>query len=170
MLHQPESSRSAPGSLVPIPSNERMQSAVLHSPVEITDESDRCARGERRRCFERQPHSFGWQPKQLQGGSSPGFPLNPFDPFFIRVSETVRGGPSGGGPRGAMFVQVPVRGEGAVLSPARWTCRCGSGPCRRAPRRSARSDPSRGCALPAAGLSRRRSARSGFSRVRMFST
>jgi hypothetical protein len=46
MLHQPESSRSAPGSLVPIPPNERMQSAVLHSPVEITsqwDESNRCA-------------------------------------------------------------------------------------------------------------------------------
>jgi hypothetical protein len=36
MLDQPESSRSAPGSLVPIPSNERMQSAVLHSPIEIT--------------------------------------------------------------------------------------------------------------------------------------
>jgi hypothetical protein len=36
MLNQPESSRSAPGSLVPFPSNERMQSAVLHSPVEIT--------------------------------------------------------------------------------------------------------------------------------------
>jgi hypothetical protein len=36
MLDQPESSRSAPGSLVPIPSNERMQSAVLHSPVELT--------------------------------------------------------------------------------------------------------------------------------------
>jgi hypothetical protein len=46
MLNQPEFSRSAPGSLVPIPSNERMQSAVLHSPVEITsqwDESNRCA-------------------------------------------------------------------------------------------------------------------------------
>jgi hypothetical protein len=35
MLNQPESSRSAPGSLVPIPSNERMQSAMLHSPIEI---------------------------------------------------------------------------------------------------------------------------------------
>jgi hypothetical protein len=44
MLHQPEFSCSAPGPIVPIPSNERMQSAVLHSPVEITDESDRCAR------------------------------------------------------------------------------------------------------------------------------
>jgi hypothetical protein len=39
MLNQPESSRSAPGSLAPIPSNERMQSAVLHSPVEITVQS-----------------------------------------------------------------------------------------------------------------------------------
>jgi hypothetical protein len=37
MLNQPESSRSAPGSLVPIPSNERMQSAVLHSAIEITN-------------------------------------------------------------------------------------------------------------------------------------
>jgi hypothetical protein len=35
MLNQPVSSRSAPGSLVPIPSNERMQSAMLHSPIEI---------------------------------------------------------------------------------------------------------------------------------------
>jgi hypothetical protein len=37
MLNQPVSSRSAPGSFVPIPSNERMQSAVLHSPIEITN-------------------------------------------------------------------------------------------------------------------------------------
>jgi hypothetical protein len=38
MLDQPESSRSAPGSLVPIPSDECMQSAVLRSPVEITNQ------------------------------------------------------------------------------------------------------------------------------------
>jgi hypothetical protein len=37
MLDQPESSRSAPRPFVPISSSERMQSAVLHSPIEITN-------------------------------------------------------------------------------------------------------------------------------------
>jgi hypothetical protein len=30
--------RSATGSFIPIPSNERMQAALLHSPIEITNE------------------------------------------------------------------------------------------------------------------------------------
>jgi hypothetical protein len=36
MLDQPESSRSAPGSLVPIPSDECVKPVLLHSPVEAT--------------------------------------------------------------------------------------------------------------------------------------
>jgi hypothetical protein len=40
-LAERDALRSATGSFVPIPSNERMQSALLHLPIEITNELNR---------------------------------------------------------------------------------------------------------------------------------